>query len=157
MGFSRQEYQQPFPSEGDLPNPGIKPRSPTSPADSLPGEPQGRPKNAGVGSLSLLQWIFLTQVSNQGLLHCRWILCQLSYHVYLVGKKKKNWIYTVQIHVVQGQTIYENLVKYISSFTIANVYHCGKTVTNQSRAEEYTELYMSNESKENYSVPDLNG
>ena len=45
-------------------------------------------------------------------------------------RKKKNWIYTVQIHVVQGQTIYENLVKYISSFTIANVYHCGKTVTN---------------------------
>ena len=27
-----------------------------------------------MGSLSLLQWIFLTQVSNQGLLHCRWIL-----------------------------------------------------------------------------------
>ena len=28
---------------------------------------------------SLLQWIFLTQGSNQGLLHCRWILYQLSY------------------------------------------------------------------------------
>ena len=33
----------------------------------------------GVGSLSLLQWIFLTQESNQGLPHCRGILCQLSY------------------------------------------------------------------------------
>ena len=33
----------------------------------------------GVGSLSLLQWIFLTQESNRGLLHCRWILYQLSY------------------------------------------------------------------------------
>ena len=33
----------------------------------------------GVGSLSLLQWIFLTQESNQSLLHCRWILYQLSY------------------------------------------------------------------------------
>ena len=31
------------------------------------------------GSLSLLQWIFPTQESNQGLLHCRWILYQLSY------------------------------------------------------------------------------
>ena len=30
-------------------------------------------------SLSLLQGIFLTQESNQGLLHCRQILCQLSY------------------------------------------------------------------------------
>ena len=36
-------------------------------------------QNTGVGSLSLLQWIFLTQGSNQGLLHCRQILYQLSY------------------------------------------------------------------------------
>ena len=39
----------------------------------------GKLKNAGAGSLSLLQWIFPTQESNQGLLHCRWILYQLSY------------------------------------------------------------------------------
>ena len=42
--------------------------------DSLPAEPQGKPKNTGVGSLSLLQGIFPTQELNQGLLHCRWIL-----------------------------------------------------------------------------------
>ena len=71
---------QPFPSPGDLPNPGIKPRSPTLQADSLAAEPQGKLKNTGVGSLSLLQRIFLTQESNQGLLHCRQILYQLSYH-----------------------------------------------------------------------------
>ena len=35
--------------------------------------------NAGVGSLSLLWWIFWTQESNWGLLHCRQILYQLSY------------------------------------------------------------------------------
>ena len=69
---------QPFPSPGGLPNPGIKPRSPTLQADSLPAEPPGKPKNTGVGSPSL-QWIFLTQESNRGLLHCRWILYQLSY------------------------------------------------------------------------------
>ena len=34
----------------------------------------GKPKNTGVGSLSHLQWSFLTQESNWGLLHCRWIL-----------------------------------------------------------------------------------
>ena len=62
-----------------FPNPGIKPKSPTLQVDSLPGEPQGKPKNAGVGILSLLQWIFPTQELNQGLLHCRWILYQLSY------------------------------------------------------------------------------
>ena len=68
-----------FPSPGDLPNPGIEPRSPTLQADSLQAEPQGKPKNPGVGSLSLLQGIFPTQESNQGLLHCRGILYQLSY------------------------------------------------------------------------------
>ena len=44
MGFSRQEYRTglPFPSPGDLPNPGIKPRSPTLRADFLPSEPPGK-------------------------------------------------------------------------------------------------------------------
>jgi len=35
--------------------------------------------NTGVGIPSLLQGIFPTQESNQGPLHCRWILYQLSY------------------------------------------------------------------------------
>ena len=68
--------------QGNLPNPGIKPWSPTLQADSLPVEPQGKPKNTGVlqYSLSLPQRIFLTQELNQGLLRCRQILYQLSYH-----------------------------------------------------------------------------
>ena len=37
----------------DLPNPEIEPRSPTLQADSLPAEPQGKPKNTGVVSLSI--------------------------------------------------------------------------------------------------------
>ena len=44
-----------FPFSGDLPNPGIKSRSSTLQVDSLPAEPQGKPQNTGVGSLSLLQ------------------------------------------------------------------------------------------------------
>ena len=42
-------------------------------------EPPGKPKNARVGSLSFLQQIFVTQGSNWGLLHYRWILYQLSH------------------------------------------------------------------------------
>ena len=72
-------FRQPFPSPGDLPNPGIKPRTPALQVDSLPSEPPGKPKNTGVGSLSLLQGIFPTQELNWGLLHCRRILYQLSY------------------------------------------------------------------------------
>ena len=68
MEFSRPEYWsgQSFPSPGDLPNPGIEPRSPVLQADSLATEPQGKPKNTGAGSLSLLQWIFLTQELHWG-------------------------------------------------------------------------------------------
>ena len=67
MEFSRPEYWTgwPFPSPEDLPNPGIEPRSPALQVDSLPVEPQGKPKNTGVGSLSLLQGIFPTQESNR--------------------------------------------------------------------------------------------
>ena len=58
-------------------------------ADSLPAEPPGKPKNTGVGSLPLLQGIFPTQELNQGLLHCRQILYQLSYQgsQWLSGKE----------------------------------------------------------------------
>ena len=65
--------------QGDLPNPGIKPRSPSLQAITLPAEPPGKPKNTGMGNLSLLQGIFLTQKSNRGLLHCRQILYRMSY------------------------------------------------------------------------------
>ena len=45
MGFSRQEYWNglPFPSPGDLPDPGIKPRSPAFQADAFTSEPPGKP------------------------------------------------------------------------------------------------------------------
>ena len=56
-----------------------QPRSPTLQADSLLAESQGKPRNTEMGSLSLLQQIFLTQESNRGLLHCIQILNQLSY------------------------------------------------------------------------------
>ena len=52
---------------------------PTLQRDSLPAEPQRKPKNIGEGSLSHLQRIFPTQELNRALLHCRWVLYQLSY------------------------------------------------------------------------------
>ena len=67
------------PSPGDLPNPGIEPRSPALQVDSLPAELPGKPKNTGMGSLSLLQGIFPTPEYNRNLLHFRQILYQLSY------------------------------------------------------------------------------
>ena len=60
-----------FPFSRGSSQPGIEHRSPTLQVDSLPAEPQGKPKNTGVGSITLLQRIFLTQELNWGLLHCR--------------------------------------------------------------------------------------
>ena len=49
MGFSEQEYWSglPFPSPGELPNPGIEPKSPALQADALTSEPPGK-KNSKI-------------------------------------------------------------------------------------------------------------
>ena len=51
MAYSRLEHWsgKPFPSPGDLPNPGLEPRSPALQADSLPAEPKGSPR--------ILEWV----------------------------------------------------------------------------------------------------
>ena len=56
MGFSRQECWSglPFPSPGDLPDPGIEPGSPALQADTLPFEPPGKPIDKMVVSYSFL-------------------------------------------------------------------------------------------------------
>ena len=99
MGFSRHEYWSglPVPSPRDLPDPGIEPRSSTLQADSLQAEPQGKHKNNGVGSLSLLQQIFQTQELNQAVLHCRRILYQLSYEGNPRDQKLKHNLDLLQI------------------------------------------------------------
>ena len=62
MGFSRQEYSNgtPCPPSGDLPDPGIEPESPASPAlqaDSLPTEPPGKPNGAAIyASVRTKRW-----------------------------------------------------------------------------------------------------
>ena len=62
MGFSRQEYWSglPFPSSGDLSNPGNKPKIPALQADSLPSELLGKPQaGPSVSSVHLLSCVRL--------------------------------------------------------------------------------------------------
>ena len=54
-------------------------------------------QNTGVDSLSLLQWIFPTQESNWGLLHCRWILNQLNYQEDF--PQLQMWIIQTHFHI----------------------------------------------------------
>ena len=55
MGFSRQEYWSglPFPSPGDLPDPGIEPTSPTLQADALTSAPPGKPNDSVLPLLTI--------------------------------------------------------------------------------------------------------
>jgi len=64
-GFSRKQYWSGLhcSSPGDLTNPGTESKSPALQAEYLLAEPPGKPKNPGVGSLSLLQGIFATGFS----------------------------------------------------------------------------------------------
>ena len=71
-------------------------------ADSLPFEPPGKPKNTGVGSLALLQGIFLTQKSTRGLLNCRQILYYLSYQGNPASKLAVNKIQTLRSDPLRG-------------------------------------------------------
>ena len=64
----------PFSRGSSQPRDWTEPESATLQADSLPAEPQGKPKSIEVGSLSLLQQVFLTQESNLCLLQCTQIL-----------------------------------------------------------------------------------
>ena len=57
----------------------FEPRSSTLREDPLSSEPPGKPKDTGVGSLSLLQRFFIAQELNWDLPYCKQILYQLSY------------------------------------------------------------------------------
>ena len=113
MEFSRWEYwvgnlsllQGIFPTQGL--NAGL-----TLQADYLPAEPQGKPQNTGVGSLSLLQCIFLTQELNWGLLHCRWILYQLSYE----GRQSHIYILTWQFFFLNWLSEFNHLCQFYTAF-----------------------------------------
>ena len=64
MGFSRQEYwsRLPFPSPGDLPDPGIEPGSPALQADVSPSEPPGKPELPGKSLLNFREILMLISI-----------------------------------------------------------------------------------------------
>ena len=77
MGFSRQEYWSglPFPSPGDLPNPGVKSRSPILQVDSLPSEPPGKSHSLALG------------VEDMGTELCKWSLNPDAHQIFYVEWK----------------------------------------------------------------------
>ena len=104
---------------GDLPNQ----VTPALQADSLPCEPPRKPKNTGVGSLSLPQGIFPTQELNRGLLHCSQILYQPSYQgsptnkLTSLKKKKKSYPSIPGLYQATVQTTHTNLSLFTHTLT----------------------------------------
>ena len=102
-----------FPFSRDLPNPGIKPRSPTSQVDFMPSELPRKPKNTGVDSLFLLQGIFLTDAIS---LLCVSVLSGNSIILRLLELKHRTVMRDGQknlreniLHVFQLQSLYTSL------------------------------------------------
>ena len=87
MGFSKQEYWSglPLPPPGDLPGPGIEPRSPALQADTLTSEPPGKPNGSRIYWLSKhlhFEMTVDTQIQN----------CQDQTHYPLFSKIFLSWL-----------------------------------------------------------------
>ena len=104
MGFSRQEYWSglPFPSPGDPPNPGIKPRSPTLQADSLPLEPQEKK----------IVWYTERNLGIPGLLFLMIPFCLLSFHSFSCEKLIWVWarIYLSSLLFLRSYNSYISMI-----------------------------------------------
>ena len=92
--FSRQDFWSglPCPPLGDLPNPGIESRSPSFQADSLLSEWPGKPKNPGVGSLSLLQKVKESEVAQSCPTLCDPMDCNLPGFQSMEFSRQEYWI-----------------------------------------------------------------
>ena len=100
MEFSRQEYWSglPFPSPGDLPNPGIKPRSPALQADSLPTELSGKryliSRTGRYGQKFLFCWIALFSVLcvKESRFFGELCFVYTFWHFWVSGFSKPSWV-----------------------------------------------------------------
>ena len=127
MGFSRQEYWSglPFPSLGDLPNPGIEPRAPELQAESLPTELQGKPSFridwfellAVQGTLkSLLQHHSL----KASILQCSvFFIIQLSHPYMTTGKTiaLTRWIFVTEVMSLLFNTLSRLVIAFLPRST----------------------------------------
>ena len=118
MGFSRQEYWSglPFPSPGDLPDPGIEAGSPTLQADSSPSEPPGKTRSLR----KLLHWIGDTIQPSHSLLSLS--SCPQSFLA--LGSFPMSWLFISVAKVLELQLYihpsneYSVLISYMFKFSL---------------------------------------
>ena len=128
--------------------PRIEPRSPALQVDSLPAEPQGKPKDTGVGILFLFQQIFLIQESNRDLLHCSWILYQLCYEGRPLFFSLKIDINTLTWSWSDGKNKVRGHRKIIMSIPWQNVLDREKSASEATQLWQKTSLWQNNRGKD---------
>ena len=111
IGFSRQECwsRLPFPSTGDFPNPGIKPRSPSLEADSLPSEPPG--KTTPPGKHVINAYIYVQAGFRKG----RGTRDQIANNCWIIEKTREFL-----------KNIYFCFIEYAKPLTVWITINCGK-------------------------------
>ena len=125
--------------------PGI---APALQVDSLPAEPQGKPKDTGVGILFLFQQIFLIQESNRDLLHCRWILNQLRDEGRPLFFSLKIDINTLTWSWSDGKNKVRGHRKIIMSIPWQNVLDREKSASEATQLWQKTSLWQNNRGKD---------
>ena len=133
-------------------NTGIKPRSPALQVESSPAGPLGKPKNTGVGGLSLLQGTFPTQESNWGLCNCRQILYQLRDQRSPGGRKRSKclWRMDRKMESLEGNRSY--IITYVTTkINISNNWSifkiCKKLVHFNSKISKQFSFLKQNEQR----------
>ena len=118
MGFSRQEYWcgLPFPSPGDLPAPGIKPRSPALEADALTSEPPGK-RSVGKSAQNEQSYTYWEYGPEQ----LFWET--ISSHILKKNLEKYFIHFDLMCYFV---LVYLEAIKILTKMNI-HVYHCGIT------------------------------
>ena len=117
MEFSRQEYwsELPFPSPGDLSDPGIEPRFPALQEDSLPSKPQ-------VYKLVITFWTKVIDIQNLSLnyfITSCYYLCSWGclHHFYAYGENITQWCASEQYSQLHSQWCHTGSLKSVEVFT----------------------------------------
>ena len=111
MGFSRQEYWSglPFPSPGDLPDPGMEPRSPALQEDALTSEPPGKPYEILLSHKKKHNWVSSNEVYEPRTYYTEWRKSERERQISYINTYIQNlerWYWRIYLQGSNGETVH---------------------------------------------------
>ena len=155
MGFSRQEYWRglPFPSPGDLPDPGIKPKSPASQAESLPTELWEKPLSytCFVFPFTLFYRVIFFCTASFTIRHGNVFLYLLTYiftHYWTVGSFVLSILYIhprrQSVFKINSSNVWKNFAfKLGNTWSVGQKPECETWISNHRCHRRYLEYYRN--------------